>query len=187
VQAALYRVFGFALICSGWLLVDAASRAENWPGWRGPTGVGMADGKDLPLTWDGKTKENLLWKMSLGGVGNSSPIVWGERVLVTASKKQTNQEEMEKIVPEHYVICFQAQDGKEVWRTSVPPGPLPMGYAIYAVPTPGTDGKLIYCWFSSGVIAALDFDGKILWRSCCSSTRPAAAPSSRRLTRRPAK
>ena len=28
-----------------------------------------------------------------------------------------------------------------------------------------TDGKHVYCWFSSGVMAALDFDGKIVWRS----------------------
>jgi outer membrane protein assembly factor BamB len=163
-QRLLPRIFGFALICAGSLLVLGASRADNWPGWRGPSGVGIADAKDLPQTWDGKSKENLLWKAPLGGVGNSSPIVWGDRVIITASKKQTNQEEAEKIIPEHYVICFQAVDGKELWRTLVPPGQLPMGYAIYAVPTPVTDGKLIYCWFGSAVFVALDFDGKIAWR-----------------------
>ena len=55
-------------------------------------------------------------------------------------------------------------DGKELWRTPVPPGHYPRGYGIYAVPTPVTDGKLVFCWFSSGVFAALDFDGKIIWR-----------------------
>ncbi|OAI46056.1 hypothetical protein AYO44_12040 [Planctomycetaceae bacterium SCGC AG-212-F19] len=158
------RSFVLGLVGAGLLLFPEASRSENWPGWRGPTGVGLADGKDLPLTWNGKSQENLLWKAALGGVGNSSPILWGDRVIVTASKKQTNQEEQEKIIPEHYVICFNAADGKECWRTSVPPGQLPMGYAIYAVPTPVTDGQRIYCWFGSAVFAALDFDGKIVWR-----------------------
>ena len=31
------------------------ARAGNWPGWRGPTGMGYTDEKDLPLTWDAKT------------------------------------------------------------------------------------------------------------------------------------
>lgn len=147
------------------LLAASLVYAGNWPGWRGPTGMGYTDEKDLPLHWDGKTKQNLLWKVPLGGIGNSSPTVWDERVFVTVSKKQTNKEQDAKIIPEHWVACFQASDGKELWRTSVPPGHYPRGYGIYAVPTPVTDGKHVYCWFSSGVMVALDFDGKILWRN----------------------
>ena len=73
------------------LTTATASQAENWPCWRGPTGMGYCDEKDLPLHWDGKTKENLLWKAPLGGIGNSSPIVWGERVFVTVSRKAIQQ------------------------------------------------------------------------------------------------
>lgn len=146
------------------LALGGTSHAENWPCWRGPTGMGYTDEKDLPLRWDGKTMENVLWKVPLGGIGNSSPIVWGERVFVTVSQKQTNQEQDAKIIPEHWVSCFQVAEGKELWRTSVKPGPYPRGYGIYAVPTPVTDGQRVYCWFSSGVTAALDFDGKIVWR-----------------------
>ncbi|MBL8795281.1 MAG: PQQ-like beta-propeller repeat protein [Planctomycetia bacterium] len=151
-----------------WVVLFALSttaRAENWPGWRGPTGVGFTDAKDLPQSWDGKNQDNLLWKAPLHGVGNSSPVVWGDRVFVTTSKKQSNQEQDAKIIPEHHVLCFQASDGKELWRTLVPPGQEPMGYAIYAVPTPVTDGERIYCWFGSAVLAALDFEGKIVWRT----------------------
>src|SRR5437763_780699 len=60
--------------------VPEGDAARYWPGWRGPTGVGYTTEKDLPLTWDGKSGKNLLWKVPLGGVGNSSPIVWGDRV-----------------------------------------------------------------------------------------------------------
>ena len=62
-------------------------------------------------------------------------------------------------------MCFQAADGKELWKTPVPAGHFPRGYGIYAVPTPVTDGKHVFCWFSSGVMACLDFDGKIVWRT----------------------
>jgi outer membrane protein assembly factor BamB len=142
----------------------AVGQAGNWPGWRGPTGMGYTDEKDLPLNWDGKTNKNVLWKMPLGGIGNSSPVVWGSRVFVTVSRKQTNKEQQDKQIPEHWVACFQTADGKELWRTEVRPGHFPRGYGIYAVPTPVTDGKHVFCWFSSGVFAALDFEGKIVWR-----------------------
>jgi outer membrane protein assembly factor BamB len=153
------RILSLAL-----LFLPTAVRADNWPCWRGPTGMGYTAEKDLPLHWDGKTKDNLLWKTPVGGIGNSSPIVWGDRVFVTVSQKQTNAESDAKIIPEHWVSCYQVTGGKELWRTSVKPGHYPRGYGIYAVPTPVTDGKLVFCWFSSGVMAALDFEGKIAWR-----------------------
>src|SRR4051794_22054537 len=87
------------------LAATGASRADNWPGWRGPTGMGFCDEKDLPLRWDGKTGDNLLWKVPLGGIGNSSPVVWGDRVFVTVSRRQTNKEQDEKIIPDHWVSC----------------------------------------------------------------------------------
>jgi outer membrane protein assembly factor BamB len=145
-------------------LAPVTTRAGNWPAWRGPTGMGFTDENDLPLTWDVKSGANLLWKVPLGGIGNSSPIVWGERVFITASRRQSNAEQDAKVIPEHWVSCFQVADGKELWRTPVPPGHFPRGYGIYAVPTPVTDGRMVVCWFSSGVMAALDFEGKILWR-----------------------
>lgn len=46
----------------------------------------------------------------------------------------------------------------------MPPGKQPAGYAIYAVPAPVTDGKRVYVWFGSALLAALDFEGKIVWR-----------------------
>ena len=47
--------------------------AGDWPGWRGPTGLGYTDEKELPLTWDGKTGKNVLWKTLLHGGGKNNP------------------------------------------------------------------------------------------------------------------
>ena len=142
-----------------------ASRADNWPGWRGPTGVGRSAEKSLPLQWDGKSGENVLWKASLAGTtGHSSPIVWGDRVFLTTAAKQTGEQEERKEVPEPHLVCYQAADGKTLWRTPIPSGKQPAGYAIYAVPTPVTDGKVVYAWFGSAVMAAVDSGGKLLWR-----------------------
>lgn len=154
-----------AAIAIFFALFATPARAADWPGWRGPTGMGYTEEKNLPLHWDIKTGQNILWKVALPKTtGHSSPIVWGDRVFLTTAAKQTNAEEKDKIIPEHHLCCFQASDGKLLWRAAIAPGKEPMGYAIYAVPTPITDGKAIYCWFGSAVVAAVDFDGKLLWR-----------------------
>ncbi len=150
------------LFCLLVLVLPHSGRAGDWPGWRGPTGAGISDEKDLPLTWGGKKEENVLWKATLEGRGYSSPIVSGDRVFITAAPKQSDQDVKNKVVPEHYVVCYRASDGKQLWRTVVPAGKFADGY--YSIPTPVTDGQRVYAWFGSGILAALDFDGKIVWR-----------------------
>jgi outer membrane protein assembly factor BamB len=143
----------------------AESRAGDWPGWRGPTGSGTTGEKNLPLKWDGKTGEGVLWKAPLKGTtGHSSPIVWGDRVFITTAVQQTRQEEEAKAIPDHHFACYQAADGKLLWQTRVAHGPHQEGYNIYAVPTPVTDGNVVYSWFGSAVMAAVDVQGKLLWR-----------------------
>mgnify|MGYP006278682049 CR=1 FL=1 len=66
------------------------------------------------------------------------------------------------------MLCFDAKDGRQLWDTVIPPGEIVTlsanPYHGYAVPTPVTDGKNIFALFCSGVLVALDFDGKIIWR-----------------------
>jgi outer membrane protein assembly factor BamB len=159
-------------------VVPAPSWAADWPGWRGPTGLGYTEEKDLPLTWDGKKGENIVWKVPLhGGAKNnpdftspgwSSPIVWGERVFVTTAiwLQGLAEKERRNSIAEHHVLCFQVSDGKQLWDTVVPAGKVvaKSQFHGYAVPTPATDGKFVFALFGSGVLAALDFDGKIVWR-----------------------
>jgi len=145
--------------------VSSLAFAGHWPGWRGPTGVGTTDETDLPLTWDGKKGENIVWKAPLKGTtGHSSPIVWGDRVFITTAARQNREQESAKEVPDHHLACYEVADGKLIWKTQIPQGKESAGYAIYAVPTPVTDGKMVYCWFGSAVIAAVDWDGKLVWR-----------------------
>lgn len=154
------------------LLAGPATRADNWPGWRGPTGMGQTAEKDLPLSWGGPKQENVLWKAPLFANADkirldqnqSSPIVWGDRVFVTASywPEGVGQDRY----PEHHVTCFRAADGKRLWDTTVPPGPwlLKDLRGGYTAPTPAVDGERVYVLFGSAVLAALDFQGKLLWR-----------------------
>jgi outer membrane protein assembly factor BamB len=69
---------GFVLLCAI-TLPQVALRADDWPAFRG-SHYGTAADKDLPVEW---SKDNILWKIKLPGVGASSPITAGDRVYVT--------------------------------------------------------------------------------------------------------
>jgi outer membrane protein assembly factor BamB len=70
------------LILAATLLAGQESLTRNWPQWRGPSSHGVSPDAGLPTTWG--TNDNLAWRASLGGLGTSSPIVWGNRVIVTS-------------------------------------------------------------------------------------------------------
>ncbi|HEY3320751.1 MAG TPA: PQQ-binding-like beta-propeller repeat protein [Planctomycetota bacterium] len=145
-----------ALVCvltvTGWL------SASDWPQFRGPSGQGISEDSGLPLRWNTKTGENVVWSAPLPKSDNSpsSPIVWRDRVFaMTAAAKPLEQ----------HVTCFQKSDGKQLWDVVVPPGPwiLTDMRGGYCCATPATDGERVYVVFGSALIAALDFDGKTVW------------------------
>ena len=131
------------------------SAAADWPGFRGTDGTSVAPGASLPLTWS--EKENVAWKAELPGRGVSGPIVVGGRVFVTASDG-VRQDRL-------YVLCFDAQSGDELWRRTfwATGRTLTHPFSANAAPTPVSDGKYVYAFFSSNDLACLDLDGNLRW------------------------
>ncbi|MFM8274845.1 MAG: PQQ-binding-like beta-propeller repeat protein, partial [Gemmata sp.] len=149
--------------------------AADWPGWRGPTGLGHTDDKTLPLTWNGRTGENVLWKAELPPQGKgdakngvdenqSSPVVRRGKVFVTVSYWDGKKDPAKH--PEHHVVAFDVAAGKLLWDTKVEPGPWLFGdlRGGYTAPTPAADDDRVYVAFGSAVVAALGHDGKPVWR-----------------------
>lgn len=164
------------LIRASLLVLGLAAAAPiaptDWPGWRGPSGTGATAAKDLPLKWNDPEGENLRWKAPLPGAegetapdqNQSSPIVQGGRVFVTMSYWPGKQDASR--FPEHHVASYRADDGKRLWDTVLPPGPWLLSdlRGGYTAPTPAADAERVYAAFGSSVLAALDHDGKLLWR-----------------------
>lgn len=139
--------------------------AGNWPQWRGPQRSGQTDEAELPLTWDGKTRENVLWKVAVD-FGHSSPIVWSERVFLSASvlkSKVGGEASLKAVNQQHRVVCHRTTDGMKLWQTDIEPGPWDTQFSFTAA-TPVTDGQHLYVLFGSATVAALDLDGKLLWQ-----------------------
>src|SRR5216110_962842 len=88
-----YFVATLALLLSG-SVAHSADTPANWPQFRGPGAMGVADNPGLPDRWN--TNENVVWKMDLAGRGWSSPIVWGNRIFLTTVVSEGEMEEPKK-------------------------------------------------------------------------------------------
>ena len=145
-----------------WMLGAAGlCAAADWPQWRGPVRSGHSAEAGLPVTWGGADKENVLWKVP-SDFGHSSPIVWGERLFLSASvRKLPKVSDQTADNQQHRVACFRTTDGAKLWQTDIDPGSWDTMFS-FTTPTPITDGKRLFAFFGSATLAALDLDGKLI-------------------------
>ena len=145
---AIVKLFAFILLISN-------LQAENWPMWRGAGGVGISNEKNLPLKWS--ATENIAWKVSLPYRGNSTPVIWGEKIFLT----QPMEEEQERAL-----ICLDRLDGKVLWRRTVKYTATENSQRTnpYCSESPATDGERVVAVFGSAGVVCYDFAGKQLWQ-----------------------
>ncbi len=137
------------------LIAGAGSvAADNWPAWRGPEGTGVSREKDLPLRWN--TNTNVRWRVPLPDRGNSTPIVWGQKVFLTQATAKDNRRAL---------LCFNRADGKLLWDRGVTPDDKEPTHATnpQCSASPMTDGERVVAWFGGGGLYCYDLDGKELW------------------------
>src|SRR4051812_27890071 len=100
------------------LLIATVARADDWPQFRGPAGLGTTAEKNLPLHWGGEKAENVPWKPPLLGEGHASPIIPGDRVFLCTVRWPAGKPDP-AVIPEHHVLCYRAADGTLLWDTPV--------------------------------------------------------------------
>jgi len=132
---------------------------NNWNGFRGPQGLGIAYQQDIPTDWDGPSGKNIIWKIELPKPGYNSPIVWEDKLFLAAADKSSQE-----------VYCIDTKTGNIIWTTllnniddSPEKKPKVTKDTGYAAPTMTTDGRMAYVMFATGDIAGLDFEGNIIW------------------------
>jgi len=136
---------------------SAHKKQPNWPRFRGPEGAGVSDSTAIPLQW---SHRDYLWRVKLPGHGHSSPVVWGDRLYVTAAE-QTDATRL--------IRCLDVSDGATVWQRSFGSPQFDLGNATaYDAATPVVDKERVYmAWAAPGecIIQAIDrTDGRPLWR-----------------------
>lgn len=133
----------------------ASLRASNWPSWRGPNGDGSSPETNVPLQWS--ATENVRWKIELPEPGDSSPVVWGDKVLLTQAFEQTGG---------RTVMCYDRRDGRLLWKsgTTWTQPERRYGRNPHCAASPVTDGERVIAFFGSAGLFCWDMDGKELWR-----------------------
>lgn len=153
------------------LLGPSAVHAENWPAWRGPTGLGISSEKELPTKWS--ATDNVKWKIALPDEGNSTPIVWGDKIFLTQATEKGKKRAL---------WCLDRKDGTKLWEKTVEyDGQEPKHQTnTYCASSPVTDGERIVVWHGSAGVFCYDFTGKESWRRelgpCRHIWGPAASP-----------
>jgi len=156
-----------------------APAAGSWPSFRGVRAAGVADGQQLPDTWNPKSGEHVRWRTPIPGLGHSSPIVWGNRVFVTsavsADPKATfrpglygdGDASADRSSQRWMLHALDAATGKILWeRVAFEGAPRELRHikSTYASATPATDGRIVVASFGSQGVHAFGVDGTPLWK-----------------------
>ena len=151
----------------------------NWPSFRGVNGAGVGDGQGVVGEWDVTTGRNIKWKTAIPGLGTSSPIVWGSRVIVVSAASDEDKTfrtgltgDIRPIdsLPTHTfsVYALDHATGKIVWRQDAFVGaPITKRHfkSSQANATPATNGTHIVAVFGSiGLMVCYDMEGRLMWK-----------------------
>lgn len=132
---------------------------RSWPRFRGPQGAGISAYDNVPTAWHEATGKGIVWKTEVPLPGKNSPVVWGDRVVLSGATEELRQ-----------VYCFETGSGKLLWRRdargtpqSTHTPPKVSQDTGYAAPTVTTDGRRVFAMFANGDVVAFDFSGNPAW------------------------
>jgi len=177
----LARALGLSILL---LTTAATARAEEgqdaqWPSFRGRAANGVAEGFRTVERFDVAKGENVVWKTGLAGLGHSSPVIWGDRIFVTAAISGKPDPELkvglygniDPVVDDtrhrFVVYCLDRKTGKLLWeRTAWEGVPAIRRHtkASHANSTPATDGKRVVAFFGFAGLYCYDMDGNLKWK-----------------------
>lgn len=133
------------------LLTTTVTQAGNWPNWRGPNNDGISEESGLPTSWD--SEQNVAWKLTLPGSGGATPVVWGDRIFLTA------------VVGDELTLICVGTDGETRWSKVVSTGNKDVrgDEGNSAANSPSTDGEHVWAMFANGALACFTVEGEKVW------------------------
>jgi len=145
------RVFAIGIAA----LFAASGRAQEWTRFRGPNGQGISSARTIPIKW---TESDYNWKIKLPGGGHSSPVVWGDKVFVTAGDPNGNR---------GLLLAVSVSDGKVLWQKEYSLARYRMNSLnSYASATPAVDADNVYVLWPTAEktnLVAVSHDGNEVW------------------------
>ncbi len=131
----------------------------NYPFFRGEGSRGIAGGSDYPVDWDGVEGRNIKWKTAVPRHGQSSPVIWGDKLFLTGAEGSFFD-----------VYCFDKNNGDILWTGAASdfPGassevPESDAEAGMAVPTAAVNEEVVCAIFGNGNLVCYDHQGNLKW------------------------
>jgi outer membrane protein assembly factor BamB len=130
---------------------------NDWPQFRGPTGQGVSEERNLPLTWS--ENKNVRWKVPIPGRGWSSPVIQGDRIWLTTATDEGKSLR---------AIAIDRNTGAILQNVEVfhlKSAKLANSKNSFASPTPVIDGDRVYLHFGAYGTACITQSGEIVWKT----------------------
>lgn len=152
--------FGFSLVFPyllGLSWLGQPAEAQEWARFRGPNGSGVGSAPQLPAIF---SAQDFNWKITLPGSGHSSPVIWGDRIFVTATVPGTAK---------RVICCLDAKDGQTRWTKEYESASFRQhADNSYASISPALDAERVYFWWGapegSTLVALSQKDGQEVWK-----------------------
>lgn len=132
---------------------------QNQASFRGFRGLGISYHKNIPVSWNGSTGENVKWKVAFSKPGYNTPVIWGDKLFISGGDSQSR-----------VVTCYNRHTGQLLWEQEVKdiPGspaspPRVSDDTGLAAPTMAVDGNRVYAIFATGDVIAFDLEGNKVW------------------------
>lgn len=134
-----------------------ALRSEDWSSFRGQ-GDSIARVQSLPIQWEMRGRVEGAWDIRLPGYGQSSPVVWKDRVFVTAVSGELKEN--------LHVLAIDLATGSIVWQEDFEATQKVKDSDAVSrgAPTPAVDADGLLVVFESGDVFALSHDGDLRWK-----------------------
>jgi outer membrane protein assembly factor BamB len=137
-------------------LLTLPGHSQEWSRFRGADGSGI--GKMTGLK-NQITDQDYAWSVPLEGVGHSSPVLWGEMLVLTVADADGSNRRIES---------FDASSGAKKWTWSEKVAEHNLHkFNNFASSTPVLDADRVYALWGSGQkteAVALDHEGKLVWK-----------------------
>jgi outer membrane protein assembly factor BamB len=131
----------------------------NYPFFRGTGSRGIVEESGYPVNWDGASGQGIKWKIKVNSHGNSSPIIWNEKLFLTGENVNSLE-----------VMCYNKLNGELIWTASASgiegepqEAPIISEDTGLAAPTAATNGQVVCAIFATGNLICLDMNGTRKW------------------------
>lgn len=161
---------------------DSTDGDTDWPAFRGRGARGVSTGFTLPLEWNAENEqtasENIRWRQTIPGLGHSSPVVSGDRILLATSVATQGEAPLlvgrggapdaadDNGVQKWQILCLNKWTGEVIWERTCregKPRATRHAKATHANTTITVQGNRVIAFFGSEGLYCYDLEGELLW------------------------